>query len=427
MDGEKFIIRGGKKLSGEIRVQGSKNAALPVLAATLLVQETCSLSNIPLIRDVGTILEIFKSLGSKITWTSGDLTIDNSDISNFAPQSDYVRLLRGSVLLLGPLLARFGEVLMPYPGGDAIGARSIDSHLEGFRALGADVSVGEDHFLKIKAPRLASGKPKLIGAKIVLSESSVTTTENLMLAAVLAEGETRLRLCAAEPHVQNLALFLNKMGAKINGAGTPSIDIKGVVRLKGVEHKIISDSDEAMNLTLLGAASRSDFYIRDINPDFLEAGIQKLKEIGVALEIGNDFLRLKPPSSIYQSFKIQSGLYPKLLTDQIPPFSVLATQAQGTSLIHEWMYEGRLGYINELIKMGANAVIMDPHRALIVGPTPFHGAELKSLDVRAGMTSIIAALVAEGESILYDAFNIDRGFEKLDERLRKLGADITRM
>lgn len=420
MSGEKFIIRGGKKLKGEIKAQGSKNASLPVLAATLLAKDQCRVSNIPRIQDIGTLVEIFKSLKSKISYEGEKLIIDNSAIRNFAPKLDNVRLLRGSVLLLGPLLSRFGEVVMPYPGGDAIGSRSIDLHLDGFKSMGAEVRITDDHLLKIKAP-------KLTGAKIVFSESSVTATENLILAAVLAKGKTRLRLCAAEPHVQDLANFLNMMGAKIYGAGTPSIDIEGVAELRGADHEIISDSDEAMNLALLAAASRSDICVRNVNPDFCEAGIQKLKEIGVVLETGEDFLRVRPPASIYKASKIQSGLYPKLLTDQIPPFSVLATQAQGTSLIHEWMYEGRLGYINELIKMGANAVIMDPHRVLIIGPTPLFGAEVKSLDVRAGITSIIASLVAEGESILYDAYNVDRGFENIDERLRALGADIKRI
>ena len=416
---EHFIIKGGRSLAGEIEVSGSKNALLPILAATLLTVEPCEIENAPLIQDGENTLNIIQGLGAKVVRQGKKVLIDSAGLNSFTPLAETVRKFRGSILFAGALLGRCGKVVMPYPGGDIIGSRPLDVHLEAFRALGSDVSETQDRLLKIEAA-------KLKGAKIILSEISVTATENALLASVLAEGETIIKLAATEPHVQDLAAFLGKMGAKIEGAGTNTIRVQGVKKLYGVKHAIIPDSDEAMSLAVLAAATHSDVLIKRIEPEFLDAGLQKLKAMAVNFELGNDWLQIKKPTGLYQTSKIQSGLYPKLMTDQIPPLAVLATQASGVSLIHEWMYEGRLGYISELIKMGANAVILDPHRALIIGPTPLRGSEIKALDVRSGMTLIIAALVAEGESVLNEAFHIDRGYEKIEERLQKLGADIER-
>jgi len=416
---EHFIIKGGRSLAGEIEVSGSKNAFLPVLAATLLTAEPCQIENIPLIQDGENALTILESLGVKINRQGKKVLIDSSGLNSFMPPAEIIRKFRGSILLAGALLGRCGKVTMPYPGGDIIGSRPLDVHLEAFRALGAKISETPEHFLKIEAP-------KLTGAKITLSEISVTATENAILAGVLAEGETIIKLAATEPHVQDLANFLKEMGAKIEGAGTNTIRIQGVKKLHGAKHTVIPDSDEAMGLAVLAAATRSDVLIKKIEPEFLDSGLEKLKSMAVNFELGENWLHIKKPAGRYQSSKIQSGLYPKLMTDQIPPLAVLATQASGASLIHEWMYEGRLGYINELIKMGANAALLDSHRALVIGPTPLRGSEVKALDVRSGMTMIIAALVAEGESVLNEAFHIDRGYEKIEERLQKLGADIVR-
>jgi len=416
---EHFIIKGGRSLQGEIEVSGSKNAFLPILAATLLTGEVCHLENIPLIQDGENALNIIISLGAKVERHGKRVSINASGLNSFSPPAEMVRKFRGSILFAGALLGRCGKVVMPYPGGDIIGSRPLDAHLESFKALGANISETPDHFLKIESNRLK-------GAKIILSEISVTATENTLLASVLAEGETIIKLAATEPHIQDLIAFLIKMGAKIDGAGTNTIRVCGVKSLHGASHSIIPDSDEAMSLAVLAAATRSDILIKNIDPEFLDSGLQKLKMMAVNFETGENLVHIKKPVGSYQPSKIQSGLYPKLMTDQIPPLAVLATQASGVSLVHEWMYEGRLGYINELIKMGANAVLMDPHRALIVGPTPLRGSEVKALDVRSGMTMIIAALVAEGESILNETFHIDRGYEKIDERLQKLGADIVR-
>jgi UDP-N-acetylglucosamine 1-carboxyvinyltransferase len=416
---EHFIIKGGRPLAGEIKVSGSKNALLPLLAATLLTKKTCVIKNFPIIQDGENALLILRGLGAKITRQKNEVSINTSGVNSFQPSADIVRKFRGSILFAGALLGRTGKAVMPYPGGDIIGSRPLDVHLEVFRTLGARISETPEHFLQIETS-------KLIGSKIILSEISVTATENALLAGVLAEGETVIKLAATEPHVQNLADFLNKMGAKIEGAGANTIRIKGVEKLQGAEHAVIPDSDEAMSLAVLAAATRSDIFIKNIEPDFLEAGFQKLKAMAVNFELGKNWVHIKKPAGFYKSSRIQSGLYPKLTSDQIPPLAVLATQASGQSLIHEWMYENRLGYINELIKMGAKAVILDPHRATVIGPTPLRGSEVKALDVRSGMTMIVAALVAEGESILNEAFHIDRAYQKIEERLQKLSADIVR-
>lgn len=419
---EAFVIRGGKALSGEIEVSGSKNAALALLAGSLLCDGKIILSNVPVIRDVEVILEIMKGLGSRIERKDHAVVIDNSNVQNTELNPELVRRLRGSVLLIGPLLGRFGRVKMPYPGGDIIGARPLDAHFDALHALGAKVREAENHFLEIEAPS------RLHAGKVVLTESSVTATENVLMAAVRAEGETVIKLAATEPHVQDLARFLSSIGARIEGAGTSTIRVQGgKTYVKETEYKILPDSEEATSFAVLAAATRSDVLIKNVDPEYIEDGFLKLARMGVNFEVGENWLRVKKPTALYRAMKLQAGLYPKLMSDQLPPFAVLATQAQGTSLIHEWMYEGRLGYINELMKMGANAIIMDPHRALIIGPSPLRGAELRSLDIRAGMTTIIAGLVAEGETVIQGAEVIDRGYEKIEERLRALGADIKRI
>jgi len=419
-----FIIRGGKPLEGEIRVSGSKNAALPIIAATILARGRCVLTRVPAIRDVENVLDILKSLGARILRSGDKVEIDTAGICDSAPRPDLVRKLRGSVLLSGALVSRFGKVKMPYPGGDAIGARSLDVHLDGLRALGAVVSETPDHFLVIEAPN------GLRGAKIVLRESSVTATENILLASVFASGTTTIKLAATEPHVQDLVHFLQKLGARIEGAGTHTITVHGAEFSHNAEiaHELIPDSDEAMSFAVLAASTRSDLTIKGVEPEYIEAGLLQLEEMGVNFDVAGDILHIKKPTALYRATKIQSGLYPKLMSDQVPPFAVLATQANGTSLIHEWMYEGRISnYVNELIKMGANAMLLDPHRAIVIGPTPLRGKEVKALDIRSGITTVIAALVAEGESILHEVFHLERGYERIEERLRSIGADIQRV
>ncbi len=424
---ELFKIKGGQPLSGEIVISGSKNATLPIISATVLNSGKTLLKNIPLIKDVFNLLEILKLWGAKVELNESlhQVLIDNA---GFDPKPDVkanelIRKFRGSILLLGPVLARFKTLTFPLPGGDLIGARPLDSHFDGFSKLGAAMNKQED-LIKFSALQ------GLIGSKIVMKEISVTATENLIMAASLAEGETEIKLAAIEPHVQDLCFFLEKLGIKIYGIGTHILRISGnggrPIKLE-LEHEVVPDSDETMNLAALAAATKSELVLRNIRSEFLDAALNKLEEVGVNFEVQDSNLLIKKPSSIYSAVKYQCGLYPKLMSDQIPPFAVLATQSQGVSMIQEWMYEGRLGYVNELNKMGANAMILDPHRAIVVGPTALRGAELKSLDIRAGMTMLIAGLVAEGETTILDAQIIDRGFEKIDERLRKVGAEIERV
>lgn len=414
-----LVINGGKKLAGTIRVAGMKNAVVALMPACLLTEEECVLENVPAIRDIDALIKIFHELGVAAERRGESIKINAKNLRSGEPDRELTRKIRASVLLMGPLLARFRSVRMSYPGGDVIGARPIDTHLAGFAKLGA--LVRENH------SDVSINAQKLMGSTIVLTESSVTATENIMMAATLAEGTTVIKLAAMEPHVQDLAVFLNKMGAKISGHGSPTITIEGVKKLHGATHKIIPDQVEAGTFACLAAATRSEIEIQDIEPDHLDAEFVLLEEMGVEFEVGHTNLYIKRPKELYKAAVIQTGLYPKLASDLQAPFGVLATQAKGTSLVHDWMYEGRLGYINELIKMGANAIIADPHRALITGPTPLFGTEINSLDIRAGITLVIAGLVAEGKTIINDAEHIDRGYEKIEERLQKLGADVRRI
>jgi len=415
----KFVIKGGKPLYGEIKVWGSKNAVLPILSASLLTDEQCEISNVPQILDVFNFLEIVRSLGAEGEIEKNKVRIKGQNLSLKKLRKDLIGKLRGSILLLGSLLPKIGKVSIPYPGGDIIGARPIDTHINVFKSLGAKVKK-KNHNLHI------SLRGRLTGSKIVLPEISVTATENALLCSVLAKGETVIKLAAIEPHVCDLAYFLKKMGAKIEGIGTHTLKVKGVKKLKGVSYKIIPDSDEAVSLIALAGATHSKIMIKNLDSEFIEGAISKLKEIGLNLRVFSREILVDRPKKRYKSVKLQSGLYPKLSTDQIPPMSILLTQSYGISLIHEWMYENRLSYLNELKKMGAETYILDPHRAIILGPSKLYGKEIKSLDIRAGITLLIAALCARGKSILDNVEQIDRGYEKIDQRLKKLGAEIKR-
>jgi UDP-N-acetylglucosamine 1-carboxyvinyltransferase len=413
----KFVINGSKKLSGEIRVAGSKNAVLALMSACLLTDEECVLTNVPKIKDVETMVEILRDLGVEVVFENRTLTIRAKTIGKAEVAPDLVRKLRGSILLLGPMLARMKKVKMPFPGGDLIGKRPVDAHLSALRSLGAQIQTNGS--IDITADHLA-------GNRIILEETSVTATENTMMAAVLTPGLTTIRLAAMEPHVQQLGTFLSKMGANIIGMGSPTIVINGVERLRGAQIEVIPDSDEAASFITLAAASRSEVKISGLQPDYLEDYLLKLRKMNVNFEVGKDYVSIKPPVKDYVGTKIQSGLYPKLNSDYVPPMAVLATQAHGETNIYEWLYENRLGYIPELTKMGAKAEVLDPHRVKITGPTPLTGAKITSYDLRMGMTLVIAALVAAGTSEISDIHHIDRGYEDLEERLGKLGADIKR-
>lgn len=421
----KFIINGGKKLEGEITARGFKNSATPIIAATLLIDRVCILENIPRIGDVEKLLEILKGIGSKQKWLDEHtLEIQNDDLSPRNLDQDLLGQIRSSILLIGPILARFGELQFAVPGGCKIGSRPIDTHLEAFRDAGAEIEFDEGRGLY--SIRLK----KLQNREVYLKELSVTATENLLMLGCVHALE--IRLAAIEPHVFDLARFLEKLGARIENFNGHSFRIAPPKKINSadssgpIRHKIINDPIEIGTFAILAAATKSRINIRGFEAEYSEATLRKLKDFGVAFEINGGILTIDGQKSYLRAATVKTFPYPGLPTDLQAPFGVLATQAEGASLIFDTLYEGRLKYIDELKKMGADAVILDPHRALISGPAVLHGARIESLDLRAGATLVIAALIAQGQSELDNIEQIDRGYERLDERLQELGADIKR-
>lgn len=416
----KFVIEGGYSLSGEVKVSGSKNAALPILASTLLTSETCTLSNVPDIQDIRTLVAILESLGSKVSWLeSGQLTVDNSGVDGRDPDFTLIKKIRASVLISGPLFARFKRVKVTHPGGCHIGARPIDVHLKALVALGAKVRV-EDQFYSIEASRV-------IGTKIVLDEMSVTATENLIMAAVLAEGITEIHLAAAEPEIVNLIESLKLMGAKISGTGSHVLIIEGVDKLHAANLQVIPDRIEAGTLSIAAAITHGDVVVDGYVEDHLNIFTNKLRDANVQFQLlPNNRIHISKSTTI-KPVDIRTDIYPGFPTDLQAPFAVLMTQASGNSKIFETMYDGRLNYLLELSKMGSAATILDPHRAIIMGPSVLYGKEIDSLDIRAGATLILAALTGSGKSTINHAEIIDRGYEQIDDKLRKLGAHISRI
>ena len=418
---ESFIINGGKPLRGEIEARGAKNAAFPILAATLLTDKECVIDNIPLIEDVFRMVEILKGMGSDISWI-GERTIkiNNSQVDPASLREDIVGRLRGSVLFLGPLLARFGKVQFPQPGGCVIGARPIDTHLNGFAQLAVNVKKSGKNYL-------LENNNKNRGGRVVLGEFSVTATENLMLFASLNSAKTVIKTADQDYQVQELICFLRKMGAKIKITGLHEMTIEGSKKLKGTKHKLMYDPVEAGTFILTAAAAKGDVLVKNAELDFLELPLKKLKDFGVPWKIvGKKTLRVFPWKKLIMD-KIQSLPYPGIPSDLQSAFGVLATQAKGSTLIHDPLYEGRLKYLEELNKMGAEIYFADPHRAVINGPSQLQGRELGSLDLRGGAALIIAGLIAKGQTIINNIYQIDRGYEKIEERLQKIGADIKRV
>jgi UDP-N-acetylglucosamine 1-carboxyvinyltransferase len=414
----RFVIRGGRPLEGEIAVGGMKNAATPIIAATLLIKERCVLRNVPRLSDVERMLDILRSLGASVEWTGGhELTIDASAADLGSLDAKAVKSMRSSILLMGPLLARFHEVEIPEPGGCILGNRPIDTHLVALEALGARIE------REGKTVRLTTSG--LRGATIVLPEFSVTATENALMAAALAGGRTTIKIAAMEPHVQDLANFLVSAGARIQGIGTHTLIVDGVDRLRGVEHDIIPDQIEAATFAALAALTKGTLRITGVRPDHLDMVLLALGRSGAECAVDGRTLTVRRPGAL-KAFKLQTMPYPGFPTDAQAPFGVLATQCAGTTLIHDPLFDGRFGYVGELQKMGANATVCDPHRVLISGPTPLYGTEIRGLDLRAGATLVIAGLVAQGETVLHGAEIIDRGYEALDARLAAVGADIVR-
>ncbi len=423
-----FHIQGGERLSGEVIASGNKNAALPLLAATLLTSRPVTLHNVPRIRDVLMMIELLQTLGATVRWTAqNSLVVDASLVSACDIDPKLSREIRASILLAGPMLARCGGVTLPPPGGDVIGRRRLDTHFLAFEALGAQIET---------APRYFSlSSSGLRGADILLDEASVTGTENAIMAAALARGTTVLRNAASEPHVQDLCRMLEKMGLRIDGVGSNTLTIYGAEELGGAEFTVGADNIEVTSFIVLGAVCGSDcgLWIRNAGPENLGMTRLYLRRLGIQFAAhgrdvfvpGNQELRVE---SEYDGgiTKIDDGIWPGFPADAMSPTIVAATQAVGTVLIHEKLFESRLYFVDKLIAMGARIIVCDPHRCVVSGPSHLHGAVLQSPDIRAGVALVIAALAADGESVISNIQQIDRGYENFADKLRGLGAIIER-
>lgn len=431
-----FRIRGGKQLHGEITPQGAKNEALQILCAVLLTSDEIRIKNIPNIHDVNRLIEILGNLGVKITKNGcGDYTFQVNQINFDYITSDEFKKdgarLRGSIMLLGPMLARFGEAYMPIPGGDKIGRRRLDTHFQGFIELGAEFSYDEEkYFYSLKAKELK-------GKFILLEEASVTGTANIIMAAVLAKGKTRIYNAACEPYLQQLCKMLNRMGANISGIGSNLLTIEGVSYLHGTEHTMLPDMVEIGSWIGLAAMTKSELTIKDVNWNQLGVIPNTFRKLGIELEQSGEDIFI-PAQEHYKIQKFIDGSiltvsdapWPGFTPDLLSIVLVVATQAKGTVLVHQKMFESRLFFVDKLIDMGAQIILCDPHRATVVGlnhESPLRGTVMTSPDIRAGNALLIAALSAEGQSIIHNIEQIDRGYENIDGRLRAIGADIERI
>lgn len=434
---EHFIISGlagKKKLSGKISVSGAKNSALKAMAASILFRDEVKLFNIPQIEDVARIADLLRELGAKVKIEKDVCIISPENISSTDLASEISKRLRASIVLSGPLLARLGKVSFPHPGGCVIGERPIDIFLEGFEKMGAKISV-ENNDGRMRYVVTAEGK-KLRGAEIFCRLQSVTVTETFMMAGVLARGETVIKNAALEPEINALAEFLNACGAKINGAGTSTITIKGGELLCGLGKKFVTPPDriETGSFLILAILAGKDIEITNCDPRHLESMIELLHYSGVDLLIKKNSIHIRESKSnktskknICRSVNIRTHEYPGFPTDLQAPMVVYLTQVKGESLVFETIFEGRLNYTESLNRMGANIVMMDPHRVMVKGPTTLIGKELESPDLRAGLAFVIAAIIAKGESVIHNVYNIDRGYQDIEGRLRKLGVSIERV
>jgi UDP-N-acetylglucosamine 1-carboxyvinyltransferase len=416
----KFIIRPSRKISGAIPVKGAKNHALKVLAAAVLTEKDVVLTNVPQIEDIKRKIELLELIGVKVEQKGSTLTINAGNIKTTALDPEKSSTIRTTTVLAGALLGRSGQVSFYHPGGCILGKRPIDIFLAGFQRLGAELSYQNETITVT-----AKGK-RLAGGEFFFPRISVTATEALILAAVLAKGKTILKNCAQEPEITALVKFLNACGAKIKGAGTSTVTIWGVKKIKGGKCGIVPDRIETATFVILGALHRARLKIVKCNPLHIEALLTILEKSGAKFKIGRNFIECLPYKKLC-SANIVTHEYPGFATDIQPPYTVLATQAEGQSLIHDPIFEGRLFFADSLIQMGANIIMCDPHRIVVQGPTKLSGKKLASPDIRAGIALVLAGSIAQGETIIDNIYQIDRGYEKIDERLRKVGVDIRRI
>ena len=418
MNPEKFIISGGNRLKGTVKIDGAKNSSLSIMAATLLTKEVCILRNVPRLTDVETMSDVIRKLGVNVEWKEGNnLYIDSDNFNNYEAPYELVKMMRASILVMGPLLARLKRAKISLPGGCAIGARPVDYHLKGFEALGAQVEVKKG-YIEAKVNILK-------GDEIYLDFPSLGATENIMMAACLAEGVTTIENAAKDPEVVELGNFLNKMGAKIKGLGTDLIKITGVKELQGIDYTIIPDRIEAGTYMIAAAITGGDVLIEKADPLLLKPLIVKLEEAGVQIELERDLIKVIHPDNV-NAVDIKTLPFPGFPTDMQPQFMALSCVARGTSVITETVFEKRFTHIGDLIRMGAD-IKVEGHSAIIKGVKKLSAAPVMASDLRGGAALVIAGLVAEGTTELSRIYHLDRGYVKLEEKLNSLGADIKRV
>lgn len=415
----RYRIQGGWPLRGVVDISGSKNAALPLLAGCLCSEGETILTNVPRLRDIETMIAILEFLGAGVAVDGTTLRIDASKLQNKVIPHDLVSKLRGSIVLLGPLLARFGEVEMAFPGGCVLGKRSVEAHVLAFRQMGVEDKSASDTLKLV-------GRP--VAGEVILPEFSVTATENILLAAAITEGDTIIELAASEPHVQDVCAFLQERGVGIRGIGSHTLVISGKKKLLGSgTHAVVSDYLEAGAFILAGIATKGQVTLRGAQRSHLTSFLGALRRIGAPVECqANGDIVVDGRHINLRATRIQTNIFPGFPTDLQAPFGVVLTQAEGVSRIFEVLFEGRMAYLYELEKMGAHIEILNSHQALIIGPTKLHGRTVPSNDIRAGVGMVIAGLLAEGETVVTDVRYIERGYDRLEEKLRALGADIVR-
>ncbi|HEY4127646.1 MAG TPA: UDP-N-acetylglucosamine 1-carboxyvinyltransferase [Gammaproteobacteria bacterium] len=416
---DKLLINGGRKLEGEIRISGAKNATLPIIAATLLAETPMTVSNVPHLHDVTTMIELLGRMGVGVTINDHmRIEVDTSGIKHFSAPYELVKTMRASILVLGPLVARFGEAEVSLPGGCAIGSRPVNLHIAGLEAMGAEVKV-ENGYIRAKAKRLK-------GARIIMDTVSVTGTENLMMAAALADGETVIENAAREPEVVDLAVCLNRMGAKISGMGTDTVLIEGVKKLHGAEYTVMPDRIETGTYLVAGAITGGRVRLRDTDPTFLDAVLAKLEESGAKIEKGKDWLEVDMRGRKLKAVSIRTAPYPAFPTDMQAQFMSLNAVAEGTGTIVETVFENRFMHVQEMLRLGAN-LRTEGNTTISEGVEKLTGAPVMATDLRASASLVLAGLVAQGETRVERIYHIDRGYETIEEKLGQLGAKIKRV